>query len=107
MKQNLAQHLAVVLKVMPALPASFSQRPCLPACLPPACLSVHPQSLYRGHASHVVFLGFLPDASLISVDAGGCLAQWPASAAERCGFGWLTPRKRWQLPHSTRTCQPR
>ncbi|WIA07976.1 hypothetical protein OEZ85_007449 [Tetradesmus obliquus] len=65
------------------------------------------QSLYRGHSSHVVFLGFLPDASLLSLDAGGCLAQWPASASQRCGFGWLTPRKCWQLPHSTRTCQPR
>jgi hypothetical protein len=65
------------------------------------------QSLYRGHSSHIVFLGFLSDASLISLEAAGCLAQWPASAADRCGFGWLTPRKRWQLPHTTRTCQAR
>jgi hypothetical protein len=71
------------------------------------CCSAPLQSLYRGHTSHVVFLGFLSDASLISLDAAGCLAQWPASAADRCGFGWLTPRKLWQLPHSTRTCQPR
>ncbi|WIA28042.1 hypothetical protein OEZ86_010628 [Tetradesmus obliquus] len=77
--------------------------------MPPQAINadIVSQSLYRGHSSHVVFLGFLPDASLLSLDAGGCLAQWPASASQRCGFGWLTPRKCWQLPHSTRTCQPR
>ncbi|KAF6259108.1 hypothetical protein COO60DRAFT_1700968 [Scenedesmus sp. NREL 46B-D3] len=77
--------------------------------MPPQAINadIVSQSLYRGHSSHVVFLGFLSDASLISLDAAGCLAQWPPSAADRCGFGWLAPRKRWQLPRATRTCQPR
>eukprot|EP00878_Enallax_costatus_P040818 GHUV01047204.1.p1 GENE.GHUV01047204.1~~GHUV01047204.1.p1 ORF type:complete len:128 (+),score=31.53 GHUV01047204.1:28-384(+) len=66
------------------------------------------QAMYRSHDAHVVFLGFLSDAaSLLTLDASGQLALWPTSTSQRSGFGWIKPRKRWQLPRSIRTCLPR
>jgi hypothetical protein len=65
-------------------------------------------ALYRCHSAPVVFLGFLSDdASLVSLDSSGLLALWPQHAADKCGFGWLKPRARWQLPHMQQTCQLR
>lgn len=67
------------------------------------------QALHRAHSSPLVFLGFLSDdASLVSLDASGLLALWPASPdMQGSGFGWLKPRARWQLPRMMRTCQLR
>jgi hypothetical protein len=71
-------------------------------CMPP------PQALYRCHAAPVVFLGFLSDdASLVSLDSSGMLVLWPQHPTQRCGFGWLKPRARWQLPRMLKTCQLR
>lgn len=66
------------------------------------------QSLHRCHSSPVVFLGFLSDdASLISLDSSGLLVLWPQHASQRCGFAWLKPRARWQLPRMMRACKLR
>eukprot|EP00775_Hariotina_reticulata_P006862 gene6860-7078_t len=78
--------------------------------MPPQALNpdIQSQALYRCHDAHVVYVGFLSDcATPISLDASGLLAIWPPSAAERCGFGWIKPRRTWQFPKSLRTCQAR
>jgi hypothetical protein len=55
-----------------------------------------------------VFVGYLADgASLLSADARGVVALWPASDAARTGYGWFTPKQRWQLPRAMRACQAR
>lgn len=78
----------------------------LPAPVP--SLHLCSQALYRCHSAPVVFLGFLSDdASLVTLDSSGLLVLWPQHSSEKCGFGWLKPRARWQLPHMQRMCQLR
>lgn len=72
----------------------------------PTCYCL--QALYRCHAAPIVYLDFLSDdSSLISLDSSGLLVLWPQHASQRCGFGWLKPRARWQLPRMMRGCQLR
>ena len=37
----------------------------------------------------------------------GVQTLWPQQPDQRCGFGWLKPRARWQLPRMMNTCQLR
>ncbi|KIZ03210.1 tRNA-dihydrouridine synthase A [Monoraphidium neglectum] len=66
------------------------------------------QAVYRRHDAHVVLVAFLSDAAtMLTVDQRGLVALWPASDADRSGFGWFKPKKCFQLPPSMRTCHAR